>query len=109
MSAAGSISFRMAANDPCLPGHFPGEPVVPGVRLLDALAVALARAFPPSRLVRLARVKFAAPVLPEQTVLLRWTETAPGRIAFAATVDGVPVLAGQAELGILSGPAGDAP
>ena len=106
MSPAGSISFRVAADDPCLPGHFPGQPVVPGVRLLDALALALAGAAPPSRLVRLTRVKFAAPVLPEQTVLLRWTETAPGRIAFSASVDGTPVLAGQAELDTLPGPAG---
>ena len=26
---------RIAADHPCLPGHFPGAPVVPGVLILD--------------------------------------------------------------------------
>ena len=100
---AGTAAMRIPAAHPCLPGHFPGQPVVPGVLLLDALAVALAGAVPSARLARLARVKFAAPVLAEQTVLLRWEPTAPGRIAFTGTVAGAEVLSGQAELAPMPG------
>ena len=99
MIPAGSATLRIPPAHPCLPGHFPGQPVVPGVLLLDALAVALADAVPSVRLARLARVKFAAPVLAEQTVLLRWEATAPGRIVFTGSVAGAEVLSGQAELG----------
>ena len=103
MTPTGTATLRVPAAHPCLPGHFPGQPVVPGVLLLDALAVALAGAVPSVRLARLARVKFAAPVLAEQTVLLRWEPTAPGRIAFTGTVAGAEVLSGQAELAPMPG------
>ena len=109
MPPTGTAMMRVPAAHPCLPGHFPGQPVVPGVLLLDALAVALAGAVPSVRLARLARVKFAAPVLAEQTVLLRWQQMAPGRIAFTGTVAGVEVLSGQAELAPMpAGGAGEA-
>ena len=103
MPPTGTATMRVPAAHPSLPGHFPGQPVVPGVLLLDALAVALARAVPSVRLARLARVKFAAPVLAEQTVLLRWEQMAPGRIAFTGTVAGAEVLSGQAELAPMPG------
>lgn len=58
--------FRIAADHPCLPGHFPCQPVVPGVVVLDAV-LALARAqFGARALLRMPQVKFAAPLLPEQ-------------------------------------------
>lgn len=31
----------VAADHPCLPGHFPGNPIVPGVVLLDLVTAAL--------------------------------------------------------------------
>lgn len=30
-----SRSFTVSPEDPCLPGHFPGAPVVPGVLILE--------------------------------------------------------------------------
>jgi 3-hydroxymyristoyl/3-hydroxydecanoyl-(acyl carrier protein) dehydratase len=90
----GEIALHVAADDPCLPGHFPGQPILPGVLLLDALAAALCPA-PPAEMV-LEAVKFAAPVRPGQVVTLRWRETAPGRAAFEAEADGARVLSGRA-------------
>jgi len=60
------MQFSIPADHPCLPGHFPGRPVVPGVLVLDAVLQALARrGVAPARL-RLPQVKFVQPLLPGQ-------------------------------------------
>lgn len=56
--------FCIPAGHPALPGHFPGDPVVPGVVMLDEL-LALARQWLGPVAVRgLPQVKFTAPLLP---------------------------------------------
>lgn len=86
----------VAPDDPCLAGHFPGQPILPGVLLLDLLAAALRRARPRQGGLVLEAVKFTAPVRPGQAVALCWADTAPGRAAFHAEADGIRVLSGRA-------------
>lgn len=60
-----SASLVVQADHPALSGHFPGNPVVPGVLLLDRVLEALeAVTCQPVRLRRLRHVKFLAPLLP---------------------------------------------
>ncbi len=54
-------SVRIASTHPALPGHFPGNPVVPGVVLLDCVAAAIERVRN-ARLARIDVVKFLAPL-----------------------------------------------
>lgn len=67
-----TTSIRIAANHPALPGHFPGQPIVPGVVLLDrVLSEAerwLQRSVHPASL---PNAKFTAPLLPEQDAELQ--------------------------------------
>lgn len=60
-----SASICVRADHPSLPGHFPGEPIVPGVLLLEAVARAL-RAWRGQRLACVAEAKFTRPLRPEQ-------------------------------------------
>ena len=66
------IEIKVPASHPALPGHFPGQPIVPGVVLL-ALVHQQARqqiGFAAGGS-RWRRIKFLNPVLPEQTCHLK--------------------------------------
>ncbi len=61
------MQFTIPSDHPSLPGHFPGNPVVPGVLVLDRVldAVQAASGMPVGAL-RLPQVKFMQPLLPTQ-------------------------------------------
>jgi|SRR5690348_18383622 len=80
---------------PALPGHFPGQPVVPGVMLLDWVAAALGR-WRGLRIAGLAQVKFLRPLLPEQDAALLLTDT--GRsIQFSISHGAATIASGSLE------------
>ena len=84
--------FVVPAQHPGLPGHFPGQPVVPGVVLLDHV---LELTLPPGvQAAALTGVKFLAAVLPDQTIEVTAAAPRAGRIGFAATCGGRTVLRG---------------
>lgn len=58
------MPFAIAPDHPCLPGHFPGHPLVPGVIVLDQVLAAIERAHGPLGALRLPQVKFVQPLLP---------------------------------------------
>ena len=88
--------LRIAATHPSLPGHFPGRPVVPGVVLLDRIVAAIERGGG-GRLARIGRVKFLAPLLPEQDAELHLVR-AGTRVRFRVERAGVAILDGEGEL-----------
>jgi 3-hydroxyacyl-[acyl-carrier-protein] dehydratase len=77
VSGASEASFSLPVDHPCLPGHFPGEPVVPGVVLLEAALAAMG--VDPAQPRALAWVKFLRPLLPGQAALIRWREAGAQR------------------------------
>ena len=58
------MDFVVPHDHPCLPGHFPGHPVVPGVVVLDHVLQAVEALHGPRAAMRLPQVKFAQPLLP---------------------------------------------
>lgn len=89
--------YSMPATHPCLAGHFPSRPLVPGVVLLDAVFQAVAAAGH-GAVARLRHAKFIAPVGPEQPVEIALTQPGPGRIAFRCLCGGSLALSGEVEL-----------
>jgi 3-hydroxymyristoyl/3-hydroxydecanoyl-(acyl carrier protein) dehydratase len=92
-------SFEQAlcidSGHPALPGHFPGLPLVPGVVLLEQVALAL-RAWRGQRLARVLEAKFVAPLLPAQIARLRLTD-AGARVRFEIHRDGDLLARGMVE------------
>lgn len=89
-------SLLVTAGHPSLAGHFPGNPVVPGVVLLDRMAAALeAAGF--SAPARLASVKFLAPLRPQHEVALR-LQVDDRRVRFSIIDGERTIMRGEGEL-----------
>jgi acyl-coenzyme A synthetase/AMP-(fatty) acid ligase len=65
------FEFRVSAGHPCLPGHFPGRPIVPGVLILDHVMAHL-REHTGRDVNGVTRVKFTSPLQPEEAARVRF-------------------------------------
>jgi 3-hydroxyacyl-[acyl-carrier-protein] dehydratase len=110
-SADAVTSF--ASDDPMFAGHFPGNPLVPGVILTEALAqtagIAAASGYPENAtplflLSAIRGMKFLRAVRPEEQIDLRAEKLAQVdsllQFKVQASVDGVPVAEGQLVLNV---------
>lgn len=66
-----SASLGFPAGHPAAAGHFPGNPMIPGALLLDAVIAAIAGEYRDSSM-RLHAAKFLRIVRPGDTLELRW-------------------------------------
>ncbi len=63
-----AATFRVPAQHPALAGHFPGNPIVPGVMVLDAVIAAAEQWLGAGLAVhRLSFAKFLTPLKPDET------------------------------------------
>lgn len=73
------VKFRIDADHPALPGHFPGRPIVPGVVILDQVQQAIARSdIAINAPLTLAQVKFLQPLLPGEDADIAFESTPRG-------------------------------
>jgi 3-hydroxymyristoyl/3-hydroxydecanoyl-(acyl carrier protein) dehydratase len=79
----GTATLTIAVDHPAFPGHFPGQPIVPGVVLLDEtlhlLETELQR---PLDHYQLGSAKFLSPVGPGETLLIRYESKDNGSVRF---------------------------
>lgn len=85
------------SDHPTAAGHFPGNPLIPGATLLDAVVSAIAAAAPGADggACRIGSAKFLHPVRPGDRMVIRWQASPAGDTRFTGTVDGRPVLSGS--------------
>ena len=78
-----SLGLAIAADHPAYAGHFPGQPILPGVVLLDEALLALAglqgRA---AAAAQIKSAKFLSPVQPGESLRLDYSATAAGVFRF---------------------------
>jgi len=76
-------SIRMiSADHPSLPGHFPGNPIVPAVVILDEVSGALREWRETAKLKEIVSAKFLSPLLPDKPFTVRLTQKSEQRIRF---------------------------
>lgn len=82
-------------DHPALPGHFPGNPVVPGVVLLEHVMSLLEAVYGAQPAVRLPQVKFLQPLLPGQDAVIELMTRGPASWRFRVLRDDVVLATGD--------------
>jgi 3-hydroxymyristoyl/3-hydroxydecanoyl-(acyl carrier protein) dehydratase len=94
-----AATFFIPHDHPALPGHFPDNPVVPGVVVLDHVIRALTAAgVPLPRLRKLKQVKFIERLLPDQEATVT-AEVGEAALSFSVTRGGRTIAKGAFEVG----------
>jgi 3-hydroxymyristoyl/3-hydroxydecanoyl-(acyl carrier protein) dehydratase len=91
-------NFVIAPDDPCLDGHFPGRPVVPGVVLLDEALHLLCQRRALGDVLVIQQAKFLHPVLPAERVEVLGGDLRDTRLPFSCRVAGRVVVTGLARV-----------
>jgi 3-hydroxyacyl-[acyl-carrier-protein] dehydratase len=98
MSANNAATFSrdtiIACDHPCLAGHFPGDPVVPGVVLLDRVADLIRLWKPNCRIAGIAQAKFHQLLRPEQRVTVTLIEQGAFAIKFVCAREAEKIASG---------------
>ena len=88
-------AHTIAADHPALAGHFPGNPLVPAVVILEEVAEALAGHLGAFRLTGFPVAKFLAPLRSDQPFAIAFTPLSDQRYAFACRSEGVVLAKGE--------------
>ena len=100
------LEFTVPADHPSLPGHFPGNPIVPGVLLIDQVLDGLRRATGRGAS-HLKQVKLVGAMRPGETALAV-CEVEDGRVSFRVTTvrGGAPVPLANGTVSLRAAPGG---
>ena len=89
---------RIDTAHPCLAGHFPGNPIVPAVVILDEVAAVLERQNPGEQVSAIPVAKFSRPLRPGETFVIRLGALPDGKVWFDCSSRQGLIAAGQMEL-----------
>jgi len=92
---ASQQSYCIPATHPCLAGHFPNKPIVPGVVILNYVQQQLLANFPDTQIVTLTQAKFLQPLHPEENFSISLSQSAAQHIKFTCTRENERLVTGS--------------
>lgn len=92
------ITRVITADHPCLSGHFPGNPIVPGVVLLEQVIDAIQQVHPEMRVSGFTAVKFVSVLLPGEAFSIQLESVRNHSLKFRCIIDDRVIANGQARL-----------
>ena len=94
-----AVQRVIPGDHPSLAGHFPGNPIVPGVVILEEVVQALVEWRGNCRLQGIPAVKFLVPLQPNQVFTIHLSTHTEQRVQFRCTLpDGQLFAQGQLEV-----------
>lgn len=88
-------SFTIQASHPSLAGHFPSNPIVPGVIILDEVINIIQKIKPDFIIDSIPSVKFTQPLLAGQKVIVEIKVKNDNAISFLCTHNDIKIVVGQ--------------
>ena len=98
MTGESDVSGAIDALHPALAGHFPGNPVVPGVVLLNRVCMALTREHG-GTITALPMVKFHVPLRPAESFAIELTPAGDDRYRFRVARGNTLIASGTLQAG----------
>jgi 3-hydroxymyristoyl/3-hydroxydecanoyl-(acyl carrier protein) dehydratase len=83
----------VSSQHPALPGHFPGQPIVPGVVILRLVTQQLRQQLPDWHIGGIKKLKFLAPLAGDQNFTLHCKPVKNNGVRFKCLLDDGSVLA----------------
>lgn len=93
-----NYSFIIKKDHPSLKGHFPNNPIIPGVIILDEVIRVIEKIKPGFIIKKLALIKFLQPLLPEQNVSIEINQKSDTSLSFICSHNNIKLASGQLTL-----------
>lgn len=91
------VLLRIPADHPCVEGHFPGDPIVPGAVLLDEVLAMIERELGrPATAWTVVVARFSRAVRPGEPLQLNFDANDAGGVRFECSLGEQSVLSGRA-------------
>jgi 3-hydroxymyristoyl/3-hydroxydecanoyl-(acyl carrier protein) dehydratase len=89
--------YSIPANHPSLDGHFPGNPIIPGVVILDKTLQSMTQ-HTPAHSYKIEAIKFLQPFTPPATLTIKLVDKENNKIHFSAMNQDKMIAKGIVEL-----------